>query len=168
MSTRAFVILSLALITVALPGMSGGGKSVKLAGHTGQTGSGTELAPGLVQFSFDGVGRLVKIGNVLIEATQIVDFTTNPAGDVSGTGKFTVVATGDEIHFAHEGSSTLPDALGVIDYEFAMEVTGGTGKFAGATGSGTLLGAFRFGIPMDCGSAMTGTGESIVAGKIHP
>jgi hypothetical protein len=49
-------------------------------------------------------------------------------------------ANGDAFFITYRGLIHPPNPPGVFPYEFAFNITGGTGRFTGATGSGTLTG----------------------------
>jgi hypothetical protein len=59
--------------------------------------------------------------------------STDGVGVISG-------ANGDAFFITYRGLIHPPNPPGVFPYEFAFNITGGTGRFAGATGSGTLTG----------------------------
>ncbi|NBB86911.1 MAG: hypothetical protein GVY12_11945 [Bacteroidetes bacterium] len=69
---------------------------------------------------------------------QQVDFTVVPTG-MSGTGRF-VLSDDDEIHTSFDATSSFPDENNVISFEGVHTITGGTGRFADATGEATLDG----------------------------
>jgi hypothetical protein len=65
------------------------------------------------------------------------DYTTG-VNHVDGEGVFTST-DGAQIFFHYGGTSPLPDiATGVISEQLAFSITGGSGRFSGATGGGVL------------------------------
>ena len=57
-----------------------------------------------------------------------------PGSTVAGTAVFTA-ANGDQLFTAVSGTATFPDANGIVTFNGTDTVTGGTGRFAGASGS---------------------------------
>lgn len=58
---------------------------------------------------------------------------------VSIDGRLTLTAAnGDELFVTYQALSPLPDASGAIHPAGTFTIVGGTGRFAGATGDGTL------------------------------
>lgn len=95
------------------------------ATHLGKTSSETEgiLTVDLTDICFLPDGSLGI--NFLQEATFV-----------------TTAANGDEVHgdFVTTGCASLVDPTAAVGYTGAVTVTGGTGRFAGATGSVTTTG----------------------------
>ena len=60
------------------------------------------------------------------------------AGTQSGWRTFTA-ANGDELHVTHVGTSA-PAGPGLVSFVAQMTITGGTGRFAGATGTARGIG----------------------------
>ena len=78
-------------------------------------------------------------GKGTFEASECAtpDYTTG-INHVDGEGVFTST-DGARIFFHYGGTSPLPDiATGVISEQLAFSITGGTGRFAGASGGGVL------------------------------
>jgi hypothetical protein len=96
----------------------------------------------------EGVGVATHLGRFSIRITFCIDptdilddgqITEGESAPYSGEGTF-VAANGDELHFTISGAVVPTDRPGFA-YEFMdpFEITGGTGRFAGASGSGTTL-----------------------------
>lgn len=95
----------------------------------------------------DGIGQATHLGRFsiritfCIDATDILDDGELTAGESApydgGVGVLTA-ANGDELHITIAGA-VLPSDHPDFDFEFddPYAITGGTGRFAGATGSGT-------------------------------
>jgi hypothetical protein len=104
--------------------------------------------PGVFTVTTSGVGHSSHLGKVTFSTTETLDFITSPEGLVVRDGRMAMVAAnGDELHWAYEGTGSLPDAAGVSALTGTFVVTGGTGRFTDATGSGTFHGT---------GNAVTG------------
>ena len=88
-----------------------------------------------------GAGRATHLGRVTVSSTETVDFTS-PTGEVLvQDGQMVVVAAnGDELHWSYSGTGTPPDANGDFALSGTFAITGGTGRFADATGGGTFGG----------------------------
>ena len=83
--------------------------------------------------------RLLHLGRTTATAEETATFTaTGPV--ISNTTAYTA-ADGDQLFVAFSGSGTPPDANLVVSVSGTETVTGGTGRFAGATGSLTRTGA---------------------------
>jgi hypothetical protein len=63
------------------------------------------------------------------------------AADYSGTLTATETATGDTLIEAVELTLTQDQTTGDFDFSGTYEISGGTGRFAGATGNGTVSGS---------------------------
>jgi len=83
-------------------------------------------------------GSLTGLGSASGTIDQQVDFTAIPTG-MSGTARY-VLSDGDEIHTSFEATSSFPDENNVISFEGVHTITGGTGRFADATGEAVLDG----------------------------
>jgi hypothetical protein len=87
-------------------------------------------------------GTVTHLGLSVLRARHIPDFDTATLRE----GEFTLVAAnGDEITGTYEGTAAMdPERPDLGHASVTMTVTGGTGRFAGATGTltGTLLEVF--------------------------
>ena len=78
-------------------------------------------------------------GKATLDARECAtpDYTTG-INHIDGEGAF-ISTDGAQIFFRYGGTSPLPDTTtGVISEELAFSITGGTGRFAGASGGGVL------------------------------
>lgn len=67
--------------------------------------------------------------------TTLTNIDAGAAGSiVAGTAVFTA-ANGDQLFTTSSGTATFPDANGIVTFRGTDTVTGGTGRFAGASGS---------------------------------
>ena len=96
----------------------------------------TTAPPPLLTLADSGSGRATVLGKVTDSFTVTIDFN-HPIADgfvlVSKTGSLTS-ADGDRVDLAMVGTFNVA----TFDVHYVFVVTGGTGRFAGATGSGTF------------------------------
>ena len=78
-------------------------------------------------------GQVTHLGGFLIDAPHRVDLATLPA-QATGTFRFTA-ANGDTLTATFTGLGTPTASPGVFSIVETATVAGGTGRFAGATGS---------------------------------
>ena len=91
-----------------------------------------------------GTGRFLHLGAVSVVVTHctVVDFASGTGTFGPGTITMTA-ANGDELHLVHRGAFRIvmgPDGPSSV-FDMTWVVGGGTGRFAGATGSGTTHGS---------------------------
>jgi hypothetical protein len=104
-----------------------------------------------------GSGMATHFGKATWSGGECADFLATP-GRVhlrDGRGVLTS-ASGDRLHVSYEADGNLPSLAGDVHVTGPFTITGGTGRFSGATGSGTLTAdanAFRPDATID----MTGT-----------
>jgi hypothetical protein len=123
--------LALAVIAVLrLAGPAAAGEQVpfhgKLEGDVTRT-----VVPPLVLVEIDAAGTATQLGHFALDIPHIVDTTTRTA---VGSYQFTA-ANGDTLYAEFTGLATPTDTPGVLYIEEIATITGGTGRFAGATGS---------------------------------
>jgi len=108
-----------------------------------------------------GEGKATHLGKATAVTTdQAVDLTT---GEASATYTFTA-ANGDTVVLEMEFETTfLP---GGLTFAGTYTVTEGTGRFAGATGSGTLIGSAAFTGPSNGVGSFTVTGTISSPGSL--
>jgi hypothetical protein len=82
-----------------------------------------------------GTCNLTHLGNTAIYGEQDINFA---AGTQSGWRTLTA-ANGDELHATHTGTSWLVRP-GVVGFTAIMTLSGGTGRFANASGEMTMQG----------------------------
>lgn len=80
---------------------------------------------------FEGWLHLKQLGEVELEAAQFVNI---PAGTLEGNSNWTT-RNGDQFFATYVGTSTPPDMTGLLSYDATFTITGGTGRFKGASGS---------------------------------
>ena len=102
-----------------------------LAGSCTTTFAPVPFPPPAVHHQIDtGSCQLTHLGKTAFYGEQDINFA---AGTQSGWRRWTA-ANGDELHLTHTGSSSLV-APGMVGFTAQMTIVGGTGRFAGATGS---------------------------------
>ena len=126
---------SLALAFVAVLGLAGpvaAGEQVPFKGSLEGVDIGTVVNPPFVSAQVTATGNATHLGKFTFAELVTVDTRTR-----IGTGTFLLTAAnGDTVFGALSGQSTLT-APGVLTIVENMIITGGTGRFAGSTGSFT-------------------------------
>ena len=79
----------------------------------------------------EATGTASQLGQFAVTAPHFVNTTTRTA---AGTYEFTA-ANGDKVHAEFTGQARPTATPGVISIVETATITGGTGRFAGATGS---------------------------------
>ena len=93
----------------------------------------TPLPPGFLSISFEGTGNATHLGRFTVEIRIVLNTTDRT---LTGTYEFTA-ANGDTLTAAFTGQSPLtPPGVPQTSVETAT-ITGGTGRFASASGSFT-------------------------------
>jgi len=98
------------------------------------------LAPPLFAVSGLGAGKALHLGAMTAQSiTEVVNLAT---GEGAASYRFTA-ANGDDVFitFVFLGIPTSPTAFSIAG---VWQVTGGTGRFEGASGSGTYTGQVEF------------------------
>jgi hypothetical protein len=94
----------------------------------------TPVAPPVFAVLVDGTGNAAHLGQFTVSVPHLVDRSTRIA---AGTYEFTA-ANGDTLTADFTGVSAPSDVPGVLYIVETATITGGTGRFAGATGSFTV------------------------------
>jgi hypothetical protein len=98
-------------------------------------------APGVFLGTTYGAGHASHLGRVTATSTEVLDFTASPGRLTVRDGRLVMVAAnGDELHWSYGGGGALPDASGTSAITGTFVITGGTGRFATASGGGTVEG----------------------------
>lgn len=135
---RFSVTAGLALAVVVVLGLSSpvtAGEQVPFKGGFEGVDTATLLIPPFVAVEVTATGNATQLGKF----TMTISLTVNrPTGVATGAFEF-VAANGDTVFGTLTGQSTLTP--GVLTIEEIFTITGGTGRFAAATGSfnGTRL-----------------------------
>ncbi len=108
--------------------------------HTGLSVVDPNAPPPIISFKANGNGSSI-FGNFSFEGIGLVDPTKpNANGTLPGTGTFTfTLANGDKFFGTFTNAFAPPDAQGNATASISYLINGGTGMFAGATGTGTDL-----------------------------
>jgi hypothetical protein len=94
--------------------------------------------PNVVRFHQDEVCHLRHLGLTTASTTETVTFTET--GLVFVTTITYTAANGDQLFTTESGTATPPDQNGLIHFSGTQTVTGGTGRFADASGSFSEVG----------------------------
>ena len=132
----AAVRLRTSLIAVAivfsLAGPVAAAEEVPFKGSLDAVVTITPLDPPVASVLIEGTGNATQLGRFTIEVNALVNQATR-TGIGLGTIVFTA-ANGDTLTAEGSGQATLV-APGVLSIVEPTTITGGTGRFAGATGS---------------------------------
>lgn len=85
----------------------------------------------------EGTGQADFLGTSTVEIEQTVDLTT---GQATGTATYTT-ADGDQLFTENQAMNSPPDPNGRFTFTGSMTITGGTGRFEGATGRADVAGS---------------------------
>jgi len=132
---RAFLI-AIALV-LSLAGPAAADEQLPFKGKLEGTVTVTPLEPPLASVVIDATGTATRLGRFSLSVPHLVN-QANRTG--SGTYEFTA-ANGDTLTASFTGQAT-PVAPGVISTTETATITGGTGRFAGATGAFTATRLF--------------------------
>jgi hypothetical protein len=129
---------------------------------TGTIAPGARCPAPLLLESDQGSGTATHIGKYTIVNSHCVDPIT---GALTGGTFVKTAANGDQIFGTYAGTATViqaPAPIGIFSLSGTIEFTGGTGRFAEATGTtsmtGTLQGDFsRSPVPTQVTLTMVGT-----------
>jgi hypothetical protein len=128
MSRKLHVTVVAAAIALGTAATSTAGSTVPLKAK--DAGSGSPLGPpvgSVIQTADTGTGEATHLGRYSLTAGETIDLAT---GAVTN-GHFTLTAAnGDTVSGTYSGQA-LP---GLTGYVVSGPITGGTGRFAGATG----------------------------------
>ena len=124
----------LALATVVVLGLAGpvaAGEPMPFQGRLEAVETHIPLAPPFVMIDVDATGRATHLGKFTLVSEVLLNFRTR-AG--VGSYEFTA-ANGDTLTAVFTGQSSPTATPGVIYIKEIATITGGTGRFAGASGS---------------------------------
>jgi hypothetical protein len=128
---RCAASLALAVVTVlGLAGPAAAGEQVPFRGTLEGEVTRTP-APPFVLVDVDATGDATQLGRFTLDIPHVVDIATRMA---VGSYQFTA-ANGDTLYAEFAGQAMPTDVPGVLYIEETATITGGTGRFAGATGS---------------------------------
>ena len=128
--------LALAVVGVlTLAGPAAAGDPVPFKGSLGGDVTRTPISDTQVGIDIDAAGTATQLGRFTLEIPHLVDLTTRTA---TGSYEFTA-ANGDMLTAEFTGRAGPSDIPGVIRIVEVATITGGTGRFAGATGGFTVV-----------------------------
>jgi hypothetical protein len=161
MKTSIYLPMAAMFLTAALAGpVVAAEKQVPLKGRLEGVVTVTPVAPPFAFMRIQGTGNATHLGLFTIDIPHLVNLQTR-----TGIGSYAfTAANGDTLtaDFTGTGTPTVsPAGLSVV--EIAV-ITGGTGRFADATGSFVVTRSFEFATGLTTGS-FTGTISSPGAGE---
>jgi hypothetical protein len=109
------------------------GDQVPFKGRLEGTVSQTPVSPTVDSVLVEASGNATQLGRFTVVVPHLVDRPTRTA---AGTYEFTA-ANGDQLYAAFTGQATPTATPGVLHIVEIATITGGTGRFEGATGSFT-------------------------------
>ena len=148
-SSAASIALAV-MVVLGLAGPGAAGEQVPFKGSLEGVVTVTPLQPPYVSVLVKATGNGTQLGQFTLAIPHTVNRTNRTA---VGTYEFTA-ANGDMLFADFTGQATLTAIPGVLYIEETATITGGTGRFAGATGSftcerffdtiaGTTIGSFE-------------------------
>jgi hypothetical protein len=126
----------LALATLAVVGLAGpvpAGDQVPFKGSLEGDVTSTPLTPPFAKVVVEATGEATHLGTFTLDIPHVVNRTDRTA---MGTYEFTA-ANGDTVFADFTGLAMPTEIPGVLYIVEVATITGGTGRFAGATGSFT-------------------------------
>jgi hypothetical protein len=146
----------LALAVAAVLGLAGpvaAGEQVPFKGRFEGVVTLTPLSSTFVFVLVEGSGHATHLGRFTLVVPHLVDTSTRMA---IGSYQFTA-ANGDMVFADFIGQASLTSTPGVLSIVEFASITGGTGRFAGASGSFTVERLY---------DAITGTTDGLFDGAI--
>jgi hypothetical protein len=126
---RAALIAAALLLSLA-PRVSAG-EQIPFKGTLSGTAVITPLNPPIVSVAIDATGTATHIGRFTLAAPHVVNQAT-----LTAVGTYLITAAnGDTITADLAGTAAMVEPPNVLAITETATVTGGTGRFAGATGS---------------------------------
>lgn len=120
-----------AALLVGLAGPVSARDQIPFKGTLSGTAVVTPLNPPIVAVTIDATGTATHLGRFTLVAPHVVNQAT-----LVGVGTYTITAAnGDTITADLAGTAAMVEPPNVIAITETATVTGGTGRFAGATGS---------------------------------
>ena len=94
--------------------------------------------PCFVEGDISGTGHATKLGKVTVASTDCINPITETLFSFLSTDVVFTTANGDQIFAIYSGTFSIEDQVGVITGAYL--IAGGTGRYALATGAGTVNG----------------------------
>jgi hypothetical protein len=118
-------------LLLCLAGPVSAGDQIPFKGTLAGTASITPLTPPMVAVRIEATGTATYLGRFALEAPHVVNQAT-----LTAVGTYLITAAnGDTITADLAGTATMVDPPNVVAITETATVTGGTGRFAGATGT---------------------------------
>jgi hypothetical protein len=136
-SSAAILVLAV-LAVLGLAGPAAAGEQVPFKGSLDGVVTITPLTPPFVSVLVEATGKATHLGNFTLVIPHVVNRANSTA---IGFYEFTA-ANGDTLTADFTGQATPTSTPGVLYIEETATITGGTGRFAGATGSFTTERSF--------------------------
>jgi hypothetical protein len=126
-------LLAMAAIALTLTGSAAlADDGVPVEGILAVNFTGSPTSPGMIAISANGVGRLTNVGNLSFQLQKTLDLTVKVP---TYFGTFTITAAnGDTLTGTYSAVGAPADAAGYGTFSGQLAVTGGTGRFQGASG----------------------------------
>jgi hypothetical protein len=121
------------LVVLGLAGPAPAGEQVPFKGSLEGDVTVTPLAPPFVMVDVQATGEATQLGRFTLDIPHVVDRATRIA---NGTYELTA-ANGDKVFAEFTGVASPTAIPGVLYIEETATITGGTGRFAGSSGSFT-------------------------------
>jgi len=137
-----------ALAALGLAGPVAAGEQVPFKGSLEGDVTITPLAPPFVSVLVEATGQATHLGKFTLDIPHVVNRMN---GTAIGSYEFTA-ANGDMLFADFTGKATPTATPGVLYIEETATITGGMGRFAGATGSFTVERLFDVVTGMTAGS----------------
>jgi hypothetical protein len=124
-------LIAAAALALTLAGPVSAGDQVPFKGTLAGTATITPLGGPIVAVEIDATGTATYLGRFTLEAPHVVDQST-----LTAVGTYTLTAANGDILTADlAGTARMVEPPNVIAITETATVTGGTGRFEGATGS---------------------------------
>ena len=136
------------MVVLGLAGPAAAGEQVPFKGSLEGVVTITPLKPPYVSVLVNATGNATHLGRFTLAIPHMVNRANRSA---TGTYQF-VAANGDTLTASFSGKATPTATRGVLSIVEAATITGGTGRFAGATGSFTCVRLFNTVIGTTAGS----------------
>jgi hypothetical protein len=120
-----------ALVVLGLAGPVAAGDQVPFKGRLDGVATVSPLTPPFVAIDVEGSGHATQLGHFEVSIPHV---TNRSNGTAVGSYEFTA-ANGDTLTADFTSQVTPTDVPGVVSVAVTATITGGTGRFAGATGS---------------------------------
>ena len=120
-----------ALVVLGLAGPVAAGDQVPFKGRLDGVATVAPLMPPFVSVNIEGSGHATQLGHFEVSIPHV---TNRSNGTAVGSYEFTA-ANGDTLTADFTSRVTPTDLPGVVSVAVTASITGGTGRFADATGS---------------------------------